>query len=67
MYNLHQYYLSIREYKGFINKNIVINYINNLQSAQLMYILNYHMREIIKMDTTNEARGVALPLWLTPL
>ena len=54
MYNLHQYYLSIREYKGFINKNIVINYINNLQSAQLMYILNYHMREITKMDTTNE-------------
>ena len=48
MYNLHQYYLSIRENRGYINKNVVIEYINNLESAKLMYSLNYHMRNFAK-------------------
>ena len=47
MFNLHQIYLSIREHKGYINKTMVIDYINKLDSAQLMYSLNYHMRKII--------------------
>ena len=56
MFNLHQYYLSIRHYKGYINKITVINYINNLEPAQLMYALNYHLHnagkllQVTKMD-----------------
>ena len=53
MFSLHKYYLTIRENKGYINKNIVINYINNLHPAQIMYVLNYNMREVSKIfDTT---------------
>ena len=55
MYELHRYYLSIRNDNGYINKNIVINYVNNLQPAQIMYVLNYHLREVSKahiMDTS---------------
>ena len=48
MYYLHQYYLSVREDRGYVNKNIVIQYINSLDSARLMYALNYHMRELSK-------------------
>jgi hypothetical protein len=46
MYNLHQHYLTIRADKGYINKIIVINYINNLEPSKLMYSLNYHMRQL---------------------
>jgi len=44
MYNLHQFYLSIKEQRGYINKPIIINYVNSLESARLMYALNYHLR-----------------------
>ena len=46
MYNLHQHYLQIRPDKGYINKQTVIDYINNLDSSILMYALNYHLRNI---------------------
>lgn len=46
MYNLHQLYLSMREDKGYINKYIVINYVNNLEPAKLMYTLNYYLHKI---------------------
>ena len=53
MYSLHKHYLTIRESKGYINKNVVINYINNLHPAQIMCVLNYNMREVSKkFDTT---------------
>ena len=54
MFNLHKYYLSIKDLKGFINYKIFINYINNLESAQLMYVLNYHLRELTKCDIKNK-------------
>ena len=48
MFNLHQHYLSeLIMNKGYINKIIVVNYINNLESAKLMYSLNYHLRTIV--------------------
>ena len=56
MYNLHQYYLSIREYDGYINKPIIINYINNLESARLMYSLNYHLREQVVLNPVYNER-----------
>ena len=46
MYKLHQHYLEIRAEKGYINKQTVIEYINNLDSSILMYALNYHMRNL---------------------
>ena len=54
MYNLHQIYLSIREEKGYINKYMVINYVNELEPAKLMYSLNYHLREIGKKTNVCE-------------
>ena len=44
MYNLHKHYLSIIANKGYINKQVVINYINTLEPARLMYSLNFHLR-----------------------
>ena len=46
MYRLHEYYLSVRQDGGYINKNTVIEYINSLDTARLMYALNYHMRNL---------------------
>lgn len=56
MYALHQCYLQIKDDGGYINKNRVIKYINELDPARLMYSLNYHLRElkhekIISMET----------------
>ena len=50
MYNLHQYYLSIKTDNGYINKMSVINYINNLEPAILMYALNYDLRTFGKNE-----------------
>ena len=55
MYNLHQIYLSIREDKGYINKLKVINYVNGLDPAKVMYALNYHLHEVGKqMDIDSQ-------------
>ena len=48
MYNLHQHYLMIKTNNGYINRQTVIDYINNLEPAILMYTLNYDLREIGK-------------------
>lgn len=55
MYNLHQYYLSIKIQNGYINKMVVIDYINKLEPAILMYALNYDLREFgkIKLNENN--------------
>jgi hypothetical protein len=50
MFNLHKYYLYIKPYGGYINKSVVINYINNLDSAKLMYSLNFHLRDAVQID-----------------
>jgi hypothetical protein len=54
MFNLHQQYLSIREDKGYINKIIVIGYINNLEPAKLMSSINYNLRVIGKKQIIDE-------------
>ena len=49
MYNLHQIYLQkINETEGnfYINKFQVIKYLNSLDTSQLMYALNYHLRDL---------------------
>ncbi len=61
MYNLHQIYLSIRSEKGYINKLAVINYVNGLEPAKLMYTLNYHLHEIGKhMDISREEKKMSV-------
>ena len=47
MFNLHQYYLTIKDMNGYVNKNTVIEYINKLEPSILMYALNYDLREIV--------------------
>lgn len=50
MYKLHHeiYLPSIAEKKIAITKQVVINYINELQSAHQMYVLNFDLRNNIK-------------------
>ena len=36
----------MREDKGYINKYIVINYVNDLEPAKLMYTLNYYLHKV---------------------
>ena len=58
MYNLHQRYLEIRADKGYINKQCVIEYVNNLDSAILMYALNYNMRNFTTNNTTTNTTTI---------
>jgi len=42
MYNLHQFYVSnLRQYGCYIDRKIVINHVNNLDAAALMYLMNF--------------------------
>ena len=52
MYELHQKYLIIRHENKHINKDIIINYVNNLPPARLMYSLNYHFRDMAKNNVS---------------
>ena len=61
MYNLHQHYLSIKSEKGYIHRYVVIEYINKLEPARLMYSLNYQLRNLGKTlitNSTNENRTI---------
>ena len=53
MYNLHQQYLSIKQQNGYIHRYVVISYINDLESARLMYSLNYQLRKLGKILLNN--------------
>ena len=49
MFQLHQDYINnLREKQGSITRSFVINYINNMHPAKLMYSLNYHLRKNIQ-------------------
>tara|TARA_B100000902_G_scaffold321476_1_gene314434 strand:+ start:285 stop:1505 length:1221 start_codon:yes stop_codon:yes gene_type:complete len=49
MFQLHQEYINKYREKGdTITRNFVINYINNMHPAKLMYSLNYHLRKNIQ-------------------
>ena len=42
MYNLHKLYIeSLKLENKYIDKKVVIDYVNNLQPAQQMYVINY--------------------------
>lgn len=46
MFKLHQTYISeLINQKLYINKSFVINYVNNMDTALLMYSLNFHHRK----------------------
>jgi hypothetical protein len=54
MFKLHEIFLNdLREKNLFVNKTVVINYVNNLHPSLLMYSLNYNMRKRL-IDTINE-------------
>ena len=45
LFNLHKKYLDeLRDNKQNISRLVVINYVNNLEAAQIMYILNYYVK-----------------------
>lgn len=51
VYNLHAIYLEeLRPNKGYIDKRRVIQYVNKLPVAQLMYSLNYHLRKQVNAE-----------------
>ena len=46
MYNLHKKYVDeLRNMGYYISKQVVIQYVNNLAPAALMYSVNYHLRQ----------------------
>lgn len=46
MFKLHEKYIyELRNLNNFVSKSVVINYINNLHPAQLMFSLNYSNRK----------------------
>ena len=52
MYKLHKQYIDNIGTGYIISYNEVINYVNNLHPAQLMYSLNYVVNNVIKDDET---------------
>ena len=53
MFKLHKLYLDeLREAKKYINRYRVIEYVNNMKPAHLMYVLNFHNFQQYK-DTIN--------------
>ena len=48
MFKLHELYLSeLIQNKQFVDKKIVIDYINNLEPALLMHCINYQFKKSI--------------------
>ena len=55
MFNLHEIYLyDLKPIKKFINKQEVINYVNNLPPPRLMYSVNHQMKQI-SLDIKKES------------
>ena len=54
MYKLHKQYLDNIGSGYIIDYNVVIDYVNNLHPAQLMYSLNYNAYKIIKAKENSE-------------
>ena len=53
MYSLHQLYIfTLKPNQMFVNKKIVIDYVNNLHPSVLMYSMNLHLR-ILKRPVNN--------------
>jgi hypothetical protein len=55
MFKIHEKYLNeLREKQLFVTNTVVINYVNNLPPALLMYCLNYNMRkhniDVVKLN-----------------
>tara|TARA_X000000368_G_C23025808_1_gene710111 strand:- start:399 stop:1580 length:1182 start_codon:yes stop_codon:yes gene_type:complete len=58
MFNIHQHYLNeLKEQHKFINKREVINYINKLEPARLMYSMNINYRKSKIETRTNEEKN----------
>ena len=59
MFNIHQLYLNeLKEQHKFVNKREVINYINKLEPARLMYSMNINYRKSKIEARTNEEKTI---------
>jgi hypothetical protein len=46
MFKIHKMYMEdLKEKKMYVNNTVVINYVNDIAPAKLMYSLNFHMRK----------------------
>lgn len=59
MYKLHHelYLKKLMPENNFVNRDVVINYMNGIHPAKLMYVLNYDMRKN-HMDTTQSEENI---------
>ena len=59
MYTLHHeiYLKQLRPEKKYVNKEVVVNYINGLHPAKQMFVMNYDMRKV-HIDTTRSDEPV---------
>ena len=46
MFNIHKTYMDdLKDKNLYVNNTVVINYVNDIAPAKLMYSLNFHMRK----------------------
>jgi hypothetical protein len=59
IFKIHKIYIEdLKEKKLYVNNTVVINYVNNILPAKLMYSLNFHMRkrnQLFKKVEQNES------------
>tara|TARA_Y100000748_G_C15467984_1_gene477673 strand:- start:857 stop:1588 length:732 start_codon:yes stop_codon:yes gene_type:complete len=54
MYHIHQMYLAVfKPNKKFVDKKVVIDYVNNLHPAQQMFVINYKYNSTTKNTSEN--------------
>ena len=54
MFELHQNYINnLRNQKQIVVKSVVVEYINTLPPAKLMFSINYHLRQKLQEEATN--------------
>ena len=48
MFALHQKYLNEIKPYGYVSRNVVIDYVNNLETPRLLYVINYNTKKKLK-------------------
>lgn len=57
MFEIHQLYMEkLRPMKSYVSKGVVVDYINNLHPARLMYVINYKVRQNIIKNNKDDIK-----------
>ena len=57
MFEIHQLYMEkLRPMKSYVSKGVVVDYVNNLHPARLMYVINYKVRQNIIKNNKDDIK-----------